>query len=83
MAAQLDALTAQVAENKTVIGSALVLIQGFSAKLDAAIAAALAQGATPEVLTQLDSLSAELKQSDDSLAAAVLANTVPAIPAAA
>lgn len=64
--AAIDDLTAQVHSNTTVIGSALTLIQGFQAKLDAAIAAGPAA---------LNALSAELKQNDDALAAAVAANT--------
>lgn len=77
MSVELDALTAQVKKNTDVEKSALALIQGFNAKLDAAIAAALAQGATPEVLQALTDLSAEIKAGDDELAAAVLANTTP------
>lgn len=63
---ELDDLTAQVKANTTVIGSALTLIQGFQEKLDAAIAAGPAA---------LNALSAELKQNDDALSAAVAANT--------
>ncbi len=75
MAVELDTLTAQVAANTDVVKSALTLIQGFSAKLDAAVAAALAAGATPAVLKSLTDLSAILKGSDDELAGAVAANT--------
>lgn len=79
MAQELDALIAQVAANTTVEQSAATLIRGFAAKLDAAIAAAVAAGATPAVLTQLTALSTTLKTSDDDLAAAITENT----PAAA
>jgi len=65
----LDDLTAQVAQNTTVIGSALTLIQGLAAQLAAA-------GTDP---VKLAALQASLKQSDDDLAAAVAANT-PAAP---
>lgn len=75
MSQQLDDLTAQVATNNTVIGSALVLIQGFAAQLAAA-------GTDPAKLAQLKS---DLASNDDALAAAVAANTpgVPPTPAAA
>lgn len=67
--AAIDDLTAQVAANSTVIGSALTLIQG--------LAAALAAAGTDPV--KLAALQATLKQNDDDLAAAVAANT-PASP---
>jgi len=70
MATKIEDLTAQVASNRTVIGSALTLIQGFSAQLDAAIAAAKA--GNDQALTDL---SASLKTDDDALAAAVAAGT--------
>lgn len=74
MSTQLAALQAQVAENTTVIGSALTLIQGLRAQLDAA-------GTDPAALA---ALSASLKATDDALAAAVAANTTAApTPAAA
>lgn len=65
MAGELDTLTAAVARNTTVIGSALVLIQGLKAALDAA-------GTDP---AKLAALSAQLAEQDDALAAAVTANT--------
>lgn len=64
------ALQNQVAANTTVTGSALTLIQGFNAQL----AAAMASGDPPGALA---ALQAQLQQSDDSLAAAVAANTQP------
>ena len=72
---QITALTAQVAANTDVVNSALVLIQGFSARLAAAVAAASAAGATPAQLKALTDLGTAIKASDDSLAAAVAANT--------
>jgi len=63
--ASLDALTAQVAESKAVEQSALLLIQGIADKLEEA-------GTDPE---KLAALTAELKESSDALAAAVIANT--------
>jgi uncharacterized coiled-coil protein SlyX len=74
---QISALTAQVQANTDVENSALVLIQGFSARLDAAVAAAQAAGATPTQLQALTDLGTAIKTSDDSLAAAVAANTAP------
>ena len=72
---QIAALTSQVKANTDVENSALVLIQGFSARLDAAVAAATAAGATPAQLQELADLGASIKASDDALAAAVAANT--------
>lgn len=54
--------------------SATVLINGFQAKLDAAVAAALENGATAEELAPLTDLSSELGTDADALAAAVAAN---------
>ena len=69
--AALDDLTAQVAANTTVIDSAIVLLEGLKAALDAA-------GTDPVKLKALsDSLAAE----DSKLAAAVAANTPAAPPA--
>lgn len=77
MSAQLDALTAQVAANTSVTQSAVALIGGLKAQLDAAIAASKAgdNGAA------LDALSAQLATSDKDLADAVAANTPAAPPA--
>jgi hypothetical protein len=62
---ELDDLTAQTAANRSVIGSAIVLINGIAARIDAA-------GVDP---TKLAALSASLKADDDDLAAAVVKNT--------
>lgn len=71
MSVQLDALTAQVAQNTTVIESAITLIQGLKTALDDAIASG-----DPAALQALsDALAAE----DQKLADAVAANT-PAQP---
>lgn len=63
----LDDLTAQVANEETVVASAIVLINGFAARLAAA-------GTDPK---KLKDLQASLKTGADSLAAAVAANTPP------
>ena len=68
MATALEDLTTQVAETNTVIGSAVVLIQGLKAALDAA-------GTDP---VALKALSDSLNTSETALAAAVFANT-PAV----
>lgn len=63
--AALDDLTAQVAANRTVIDSALALINGIAARITAA-------GTDP---AKLSALTSDLKSEDDALAAAVTANT--------
>ena len=69
---ELADLTTQVAETNTVIGSAVVLIQGLKAALDAA-------GTDP---VALKALSDSLNTSEQALAAAVVAGT-PAVAAPA
>lgn len=65
--ADLTDLHAQVAANTSVIDSAIVLINGIAARIDAA-------GVDPAALK---ALSDSLKASDDALSAAVAANTPP------
>ena len=79
MAQDLSVLKAEVAANTTVVGSAVALINGFSARLDAAVAAA--GSADPALAAELAALSAQIKADSGSLAAAVAANT-PAAPVA-
>lgn len=67
MGQELDTLTTEVSETKTVIASAVALIKGFKQKLDDAIAAG-----NPQALTDL---SNQLDQSTNELAAAVAENT--------
>lgn len=71
--AAIDDLAVKVARNATVTGSAIVLIQGIKAALDAA-------GTDP---VKLAALGASLDSADDELAAAISANTpsAPPIPA--
>jgi hypothetical protein len=66
---ELDNLTQEVSETKSVEASAVVLLQGLKERLDAA-------GTNPAALK---ALSDDLKASTDVLAAAVAANT-PADP---
>ena len=68
MANELADLTSQVAQTNSVIDSAIVLIQGIKAALDAA-------GSNPAALK---ALSDSLDTSEQALAAAVVANT-PAV----
>lgn len=72
MAGELDALQAEVARNTDVDASAIALLTGLSAKIQALIDA----GADP---VKLQAFADSLKASSDSLAAAVTANT-PAGP---
>ena len=65
MANELADLTTKVSDTKTVIDSAIVLIQGIKAALDAA-------GSNP---VALKALSDSLAASDAALAAAIVANT--------
>jgi len=69
MAGELDALTAQVAENTSVEQSAITLIQNLAAQIQAA-------GTDP---AKLDALVQQLHGSSAALAAAITANT-PAAP---
>ncbi|HXI77937.1 MAG TPA: hypothetical protein VNH21_12415 [Steroidobacteraceae bacterium] len=65
MSAQMDALTAQVAASRTVIDSAVTLINGIADRIAAA-------GVDPAAL---DALTTDLKAETDSLSTAVAANT--------
>lgn len=71
---ELTALSGQVDATKGVEASAKMLIDGFAAKLAAAVAAATAAGATPAQLQQITDLQGALKTSSDDLAASVAAN---------
>ena len=65
MSVELDALTAQVAENTAVEQSAIVLIQGIAAQL----------AALKDDPVAIAALAAQLDATSEALAAAVLANT--------
>lgn len=71
----ISTLNAEVTREKTVTDSAIALINGIQTRIDAAVAAALAAGATQAQLKAITDLSAGLKTEDDNLAAAVQANT--------
>ena len=76
-----SALTSSVANNTSVIGSALALIQGFKASQEALskqLADAIASGdpaALAAAQQAIDDGVAQLTQSDNDLAAAVAQNT--------
>ncbi len=67
-------LVTDVNAAKGAMESAVVLINGFQARLDAAVAAALANGATAAELQPLSDLSAAFEVDTQALAAAVAAN---------
>jgi hypothetical protein len=71
----LGTLTQEVTEATTVMASATILILGFQSKIDAAVEAAIANGATEAELQPFAALSAELDTQANALAAAVVANT--------
>lgn len=74
------ALTAEVARTKGVVNSAVVALNGRSQLIADAVAAAIANGATEEQLAPVTQALADLKASDDALAAAIVLNPVPAPP---
>jgi hypothetical protein len=83
---KLTSLTAQVAANTTVIGSAEVLINGIADQIKAGVDAALAAGATPVQLQAITALQTTIQQNDDELTKAIVANTpnpAPPVPAQA
>jgi len=71
----LDALAAQVKANTDAEDSATLLINGIAARIQAAVDAAIANGATAEELVPVTDEVAALKKSADALSAAVVANT--------
>jgi len=76
----LDDLAAQVSATIGAEQSALTLINQFSARLQAAVTAALAGGATAAQLTPIQAEIDALKTSAAALAAAVVANQPPLPP---
>ena len=71
-------LTTEVNETVGVMQSATALIGGFQSRLEAAVAAALANGATEAELQPLNDLVTALDTEGNNLAAAVAANQGPA-----
>lgn len=75
----IQTLTDEVAQTKEVEASALAFINGIAARQQAAVDAALANGATAEQLAPITDEVNAMAQSRAALAAAILANT-PAAP---
>lgn len=71
----LDALAAQVAASEQVEASAVALINGIAARIQAAVDQAIAGGASASDLAPVQSEVDGLKASSDALGAAVIANT--------
>lgn len=74
MPAILDDLRVQIEATVGVIDSATELINGFTVRLQAAVAEAIANGATAEELAPIQGLINSLKRQTDILASAVAAN---------
>jgi len=73
----LDQLTTQVTNTTTVEQSAITLINGIQARIDAAVQQALANGATADQLQPISDLSNAMEAQTDALAAAIQANPGP------
>lgn len=71
----LDALAAQIKANTDAEASAVVLINGFAARVQAAVTAALAGGATVTELAPIQAEIDAMNASASALASAVVANT--------
>ena len=71
---KIDALVTSVQNLHGTVDSAIALINGFSARLQAGIDEALANGATGAELEPLVTLKAEVDAKTQALAAAVAAN---------
>jgi hypothetical protein len=71
----LAALEAQVTASTAVEASAVILINGIAARIQAAVDAAIANGATAAELAPVQGEVDAMKASSDTLSAAVAANT--------
>lgn len=71
----LAALEAEVADATTVMASATALINGFAARVQTAVDAALANGATADELAPVQAEIDALNAAGEALASAVVANT--------
>ena len=71
----LEKLRAEVERNKAVDDSAILLLNGIVARIEAAVAAAVAGGATAAQVAEMKALATTLGTDTDALAAAVAANT--------
>ena len=79
--AALETLKAQIQKTTEVEASAVKLINGIAERVQKAVEAATANGATAEELAPVQAEADSLKASADMLAGAVLANTPAATPA--
>lgn len=77
--ATLDQLAAQVTATTDVEDSAIALINGIAARIQAAVDAAIAGGASAADLAPVTDEIAALKAKTDALAQAVQANTTPPV----
>lgn len=77
---KITALQADVANMASVEASAVTLINGIQGQIQAAVAAALAAGATTDQLAELDALNTALVAQSGALGAAVAANTPTITP---
>jgi hypothetical protein len=75
-----DAAVAQITASDNVIDSAVVLVNQIAQMITDAVAAAIANGATPAELLPVSDLTVTLKTKSDALAAAVAANTPAPAP---
>lgn len=73
--AGLATVQADVTAEDSIIDGAVTLIQGIGGQISAAVAAALAAGATPTQLAALNALKADVEAKTAVLAAAVVAGT--------
>jgi hypothetical protein len=71
----LDALAQQVKSNTDAEAAAVTVLNGIAGRIDGAVQAALANGATAAELQPVSDEVAALKSSADALSAAVVANT--------
>lgn len=73
--AAIDALATQAKANEDAEDSAVIVLNGISARIDAAVQAALNGGATAAQLAAVTQVSTDLKTHADALSAAIVANT--------
>jgi hypothetical protein len=71
----LDDLASQVKANTDAEAAAVVVLNGIGARVQAAVQAAIANGATAEELAPVQAEVDSLKASADALSAAIVANT--------
>lgn len=71
----LDALAAQVKANTDAEAAAVIVLNGIAARIQAAVDAAVAGGASAADLAPVQAEVDSLKASSDALSAAVVANT--------